>query len=55
MSISIYFRPNIHQNGPEILGVKNHLNTIDNVYLHQFGGLLSIQIIKSIHMRTTKV
>jgi hypothetical protein len=23
MSISTYFRPNIHQNGPEILGVKN--------------------------------
>jgi hypothetical protein len=22
MSISTYFRPNIHQNGPEILGVK---------------------------------
>jgi hypothetical protein len=26
MSISTYFRPNIHQNGPEILGV-NALNT----------------------------
>jgi hypothetical protein len=25
MSISTYFRPNIHQNGPEILGV-NHNN-----------------------------
>jgi hypothetical protein len=23
MSISTYFRPNIHQNGPEILGVNN--------------------------------
>jgi hypothetical protein len=23
MSISTYFRPNIHPNGPEILGVKN--------------------------------
>jgi hypothetical protein len=23
MSTSTYFRPNIHQNGPEILGVKN--------------------------------
>jgi hypothetical protein len=23
MSISTYFRSNIHQNGPEILGVKN--------------------------------
>jgi hypothetical protein len=22
MSISTYFKPNIHQNGPEILGVK---------------------------------
>jgi hypothetical protein len=22
MSVSTYFRPNIHQNGPEILGVK---------------------------------
>jgi hypothetical protein len=22
MSISTYFRPNIHQNGPEILGIK---------------------------------
>jgi hypothetical protein len=22
MSINTYFRPNIHQNGPEILGVK---------------------------------
>jgi hypothetical protein len=25
MSISIYFKPNIHQNGPEILGVKQML------------------------------
>jgi hypothetical protein len=24
MSISAYFRPNIHQNGPEILGVKGN-------------------------------
>jgi hypothetical protein len=23
MSISTYFRPNIHKNGPEILGVKD--------------------------------
>jgi hypothetical protein len=23
MSINTYFRPNIHQNGPEILGVKS--------------------------------
>jgi hypothetical protein len=23
MSISTYFKPNIHQNSPEILGVKN--------------------------------
>jgi hypothetical protein len=29
MSISTHFRPNIHQNGPEILGVK--INK-DNVY-----------------------
>jgi hypothetical protein len=28
MSISTYFRPNIHQNGPKILGVKNFLCTI---------------------------
>jgi hypothetical protein len=26
MSISTYFRPNIHQNGPEILGVKRLLH-----------------------------
>jgi hypothetical protein len=25
MSISTYFRPNIHQNGPEILGVKYNI------------------------------
>jgi hypothetical protein len=25
MSISTYFRPNIHQNGPGILGVKGYL------------------------------
>jgi hypothetical protein len=24
MSISTHFKPNIHQNGPEILGVKEH-------------------------------
>jgi hypothetical protein len=26
MSISTYFRPNIHQNGPEIIGVKHNLH-----------------------------
>jgi hypothetical protein len=26
MSISTYFRPDIHQNGPEILGVKDREN-----------------------------
>jgi hypothetical protein len=26
MSISTYFRPNIHQNGPEILGVNKDKN-----------------------------
>jgi hypothetical protein len=28
MSISTYFRPNIHQNGPEILGVKTSKNML---------------------------
>jgi hypothetical protein len=27
MSISTYFRPNIHQNGPENLGVNNGFNS----------------------------
>jgi hypothetical protein len=39
MSISTYFKPNIHQNGPEILGVKQcsvlsllyHNNCISNL------------------------
>jgi hypothetical protein len=30
MSISTYFRPKIHQNGPEILGVKNAFSTCIN-------------------------
>jgi hypothetical protein len=34
MSISTYFRPNIHQNGPEILGVKHSLQSL-NVYLEE--------------------
>jgi hypothetical protein len=29
MSISTYFRPNIHQNGPEILGVKARSDMTD--------------------------
>jgi hypothetical protein len=28
MSISTYFRPNIHQNGPEILGVNTSKRSI---------------------------
>jgi hypothetical protein len=28
MSISTYFRPNIHQNGPEILGVKKQTHIV---------------------------
>jgi hypothetical protein len=30
MSINTYFRPNIHQNGPEILGVKTFKYHVEN-------------------------
>jgi hypothetical protein len=33
MSISTYFRPNIHQNGPEILGV-NSCDTLRQIPLY---------------------
>jgi hypothetical protein len=33
MSISTYFRPNIHQNGPEILGVNIHTCTFQKPYI----------------------
>jgi hypothetical protein len=38
MSISTYFRPNIHQNGPEILGVKKGYFEIALNSTQQFRG-----------------
>jgi hypothetical protein len=35
MSISTYFKPNIHQNGPEILGVKEELSLRSQLYVEQ--------------------
>jgi hypothetical protein len=51
MSISTYFRPNIHQNGPEILGVKvdknpmwsriiDHVSTIEKGLLTHLGRII---------------
>jgi hypothetical protein len=35
MSISTYFRPNIHQNGPEILGVKAWAKVVGGLSKHE--------------------
>jgi hypothetical protein len=35
MSISTYFRPNIHQNGPEILGVKKRNLSVSTIIPHK--------------------
>jgi hypothetical protein len=35
MSISTYFKPNIHQNGPEILGVKKRTSISIEIGIHE--------------------
>jgi hypothetical protein len=47
MSISTYFKPNIHQNGPEILGVKpcilsQKCQTYDYGHYKNSGGLATL-------------
>jgi hypothetical protein len=44
MSISTYLRPNIHQNGPEILGVKLHTDSMTPTPCSsQFGKICNCQ------------
>jgi hypothetical protein len=51
MSISTYFKPNIHQNGPEILGVKivylrvHASNKMDQTYDFAITSIIYLRLI----------
>jgi hypothetical protein len=48
MSISTYFRPNIHQNGPEILGVKAYAGSDTRNKLQDFHILVAYGLLKGV-------